>query len=201
LCGDTIVSEQDGMIEDLDVIVEPAPTWRDRWLLPAIGAVAVGAVLAFTFVRLGPVRAPAPAAAAVSRPSVLQTVPLAAGIRVLELPRIVASRQARTQTSGVTGLTRMDMSEGFRDLYRLADGRLLIVAEYPDPLRSEVWPPVNALQPTHRVAVRGAMGVGYETATATLPMAIAWSSDAMQYVVGGAAFSEEELVGLAAQLR
>lgn len=188
------------MIEDLDVIVEPAPTWRDRWLLPAFGAIALSLVLAITFLRLAPARSPAFGAES-SKPSVLQGVPLAAGIRALELPRTVASLQGRTQVSGVTGLTRMEMSEGFRDLYRLADGRLLIVAEYPDPLRSEVWSPVNALQPTHRVAVRGAMGIGYETATATLPMAIAWSSDAMQYVVGGAAFSEEELVGLAAQLR
>lgn len=188
------------MIQDLDVIVEPAPTWRDRWLLPAFGAIALSAVLAFTFLRPGPARAQAPGAE-VSRPSVLQGVPLAAGIRALELPRTIASLQGRTQVSGVTGLTRMEMSEGFRDLYRLADGRLLIVAAYPDRLRSDVASPANALQPTHRVAVRGVMGIGYETATASLPIAIAWSSDAMQYVVGGAAFSEEELVSLAAQLR
>jgi len=188
------------MIEDLDLIVEPAPSWRDRWLLPAFGAIALSVVLAITFVRLTPARPPVPGAG-VAKPSVLQSAPLAAGIRSLELPRTVASLQGRTQISGVTGLTRMDMSEGFRDLYRLADGRLLIVAEYPDRLRSEVASPANALQPTHRVAVRGVMGIGYETSTATLPIAIAWSSDAMQYVVGGAAFSEEELVGLAAQLR
>jgi hypothetical protein len=200
LCGDTIVSEQEGMIEDLDVIVEPAPTWRDRWLLPTFGAIALSLVLAITFLRLAPARSPAFGAGS-SKPSVLQGVPLAAGIRALELPRTVASLQGRTQFSGVTGLTRLEMSEGFRDLYRLADGRLLIVAAYPDRLRSEVAAPANALQPTHRVAVRGVLGIGYETATASLPIAIAWSSDAMQYVVGGAAFSEEELVGLAAQLR
>jgi hypothetical protein len=188
------------LIEDLDLIVEPAPTWRDRWLLPAFGAIALSLVLAMTFLRLAPARPLVPDPG-VAKPSVLLSVPLAAGIRSLELPRTVASLQGRTQISGVTGLTRMDMSEGFRDLYRLADGRLLIVAEYPDPQRSDVASPANALQPTHRVAVRGVMGIGYETVTATLPMAIAWSSDAMQYVVGGAAFSEEELVSLAAQLR
>jgi hypothetical protein len=188
------------LIEDLDVIVEPVPTCRDRWLLPAFGALALSAVLATTFVRLAPVRTPV-SGAGIARSSVLQGAPPAAGIRALELPRTVASLQGRTQISGVTGLTSMDMSEGFRDLYRLADGRLLIVAEYPDPLRSDVAAPANALRPTHRVAVRGVMGIGYETATATLPIAISWSSDAMQYVVGGAAFSEEELVSLAAQLR
>jgi hypothetical protein len=188
------------LIEDLDVIVESAPPWRDRWLVPALGALALAAVLATTFARLAPAR-PALFGAPVSRPSVLEGAAPAPGIRSLELPRSIASRQARTQISGVTGLVSSDLSDGFRDLYRLADGRLLVVLEYPDPSGTGVASPANALQPTQRVAVRGLMGIAYRTETASLPLAIAWSADAMQYVVGGAAFSEEELVGLAAQLR
>ena len=188
------------MIEDLDVIVERQPTWRDRWLVPALGALALAAVLATSFGRLAPTR-PAAFEAPQLRPSVLLAAPPATGIRTIELPRAVASLQTRTQISGVTGLTTMDMSEGFRDLYRLPDGRLLIVVEYPDPIRRSAAPPANASGPEHRVAVRGTLGIGYETATASLPIAIAWWSDGMQNIVGGAGFTEAELIGLAAQLR
>jgi len=188
------------MIEDLDVIVEPVPTARDRWLLPAFAAIALCAVLATTFVRQVPARSVV-FAAPVSRPSILESLPPATGIRTLELPRTLATLQVRTQISGVTGLASMDMSDGFRDLYRFADGRLLIVLEYPDTARRSAAPPANASQAEHRVAVRGVSGIGYETATATLPFAIAWWSDAMQYVVGGAGFTEDQLVQLASQLR
>jgi hypothetical protein len=192
--------EQDELIEDLDVIVEHVPTWRDRWLLPALGAIAITAVLATTFGRLAPARSSV-FGGPISRPSFVQGAPPAAGIRTLELPRTVAALQARAQISGVTGLTSMDMSEGFRDVYRLGDGRLLIVVEYPDRGATTVASPANALYPIHRVVVRGASGIGYATASTSLAVAIAWSADSMQYVVGGAAFSEEELVGLATQLR
>ena len=187
------------MIEDLEVIVESAPTWRDRWLLPALGALALAAVLVSSFAQLAPVRSGV--TQHVPSVSVIQGAVPGTGIRSLELPRTVATVATRTQLSGVTGLTPMDQSEGFRDLYRFEDGRLLIVVEYPDPAALSVAVPSGALGTPHRVTVRGTTGLGYATATASLPLAIAWRADGMQYVVGGAAFSEEELVRLAAQLR
>ncbi|HEX9495921.1 MAG TPA: hypothetical protein VGA38_09195 [Candidatus Limnocylindria bacterium] len=187
------------MIEDLEVIVESRPTLRDRWLMPALGALALTAVLASSFVQLAPVRAGV--TQHVSSVSVIQGAPPATGIRALELPRTVATVAARTQLSGVTGLTPMDLSDGFRDLYRFEDGRLLIVLEYPDPSGVSVAAPSGAIAPPHRLTVRGTTGLGYATATASLPTAIAWRADGMQYVVGGASFTEEELVRLATQLR
>lgn len=187
------------MIEDLEGIVDSAPTWRDRWLMPALGALALVAVLGSTFLQLAPVRA-----GVTQHVSSLSVIPGAApgrGIRSLELPRTVATVTRRTQLSGVTGLTPMELSEGFRDLYRFEDGRLLIVVEYPDPSGTSVAVPSGALGTPHRLAVRGTTGIAYATATASLPAAIAWRADGMQYVVGGAAFSEDELVRLAAQLR
>lgn len=187
------------MIEDLDGIVEPRPTWRDRWLLPALGGLALTAVFATAFVRV----AAAPAVQAGQPIAAVRAVRVAvpaAGIRTLELPRTVGTLEVRAQLSGVTGLTSMDMSDGFRDLYRLADGRSLVVLEYPDRSGNPLAPAANALE-VHRVTVRGLTGLGYTTTTASLSRAIAWSADAMQYVVGGAGFSEDELIRLAAQLR
>lgn len=187
-------------IEDLDVIVERRPTLRERWLLPALGTVAVAAVLASSFAQLAPPR-PASHEVAPAPISVLRKVGPATGFRSLELPPTIASLQSRTQFSGVTGLTSSGQSDGFRDLYRLPDGRLLIVVEYPDPTNAFVAPPLDALELWHRVVVRGVAGIGYRTASASLPLAIAWAADGMQYLLGGAGLSEEELVGLAARLR
>jgi len=188
------------MIQDLDGVAERQATGGQRWLLPALGAIAVAAVLASTFARQLPARPPALQVAPL-RVSVLPGIGPAVGFKGLELPPSVATVQRRTQFSGVTGLTTADQSDGFGDLYRLADGRLLIVVEYPDRSSASVALPVDAVEPWHRVAVRGVAGIGYRTASSSLAVAIAWSADGMQYVVGGAALSEEELVSLAARLR
>ena len=173
------------MIEDLDGVIEPRPSWRARWLLPAAGAVLLCAVLASSFLRFVPTRA-----------SVVAAAPPAVGIKAIELPRTLATLQTRLQFSGVTGLTSMDMSDGFRDTYRLADGRLVIVIEYPDPANGTlVAPPARV-----RVPVRGTNGAVFDTFQASQPKAIAWVADGMQYQVGGA-FSTEELISLAEQLR
>ncbi len=184
----TILREQDRLIEDLDGVIEPRPSWRARWLLPLAGSVLLAVVLATSFLRYTPTPA-----------SVLQAAPPATGIKAIELPRSLATLQTRLQFSGVTGLTSMKMSEGFRDTYRLADGRLAIVIEYPDPANGTLVMPVARI-PVEDVRVRGTMGAVFDTLQASQPKAIAWLADGMQYQVGGA-FSTEELISLAEQLR
>ena len=188
------------MIQDLDGVGERQATPGQRWLLPALGAIAVAAVLASTLARQLPSRPPVLPVAPV-RVSVLPGSGPARGFKGLALPPSIATVQRRTQFSGVTGLTTSDQSDGFGDLYRLGDGRLVIVVEYPDRTNAFAAPPVDAVEPWHRVAVRGVAGIGYRTASPSLAVAIAWWADGMQYVVGGAALSEEELVSLAARLR
>ena len=51
-----------------------------------------------------------------------------------------------------------------------------------------------------RVPVRGTNGAVFDTIQASQPKAIAWVADGMQYQVGGA-FSTDELISLAEQLR
>lgn len=173
------------MIEDLDGVIEPRTSWRARWLLPASGAVLLCAVLASSFLRFEPARV-----------SVLDAAPPGTGIKAIELPRTLATLETRLQFSGVTGLTSMDMSDGFRDTYVLADGRRVIVIEYPDPAKGALLaPPVRV-----RVPVRGTDGAVFNTVQASQPRAIAWVADGMQYQVGGA-FSTDELISLAEQLR
>jgi len=186
------------VIEDLDGVIEPRQTWRDRWMLLALGALALAAVLETTLARELPQRVagePAP-----SGPSVLAQVAPATGVKAIELPRTLATLETRLEFSGVTGLTRMEMSDGFRDTYTLADGRRLFVIEFPAPAGAAATYS-GAVDLPHRVAIRGLMGIGYSTDSTVLPMAIAWTADGMQYTLGGAAFSEEELVRLASQLR
>ena len=185
------------MIEDLDGVIEPRQTWRDRWLLLALGALALAAVLGTTLARELPRVAGGPAA---SGPSVLAQVAPATGIKTIELPRTLATLETRLEFSGVTGLTSMAMSDGFRDTYTLADGRRLFVIEFPAPAAAAATYS-GAVDLPHRVAIRGLMGIGYSTDSPVFPMAIAWTADGMQYTLGGAAFSEEELVRLASQLR
>lgn len=177
--------EQDRLIEDLDGVIEPRPSWRARWLLPLAGGVLLAVVLGTTFLRY----TPAPV-------SVLHAAPPATGIKAIELPRHLATLQTRLQFSGVTGLTSMEMSEGFRDTYRLADGRLAIIIEYPDPANGALIAPAARIA----VPVRGVRGAVFDTVQASQPRAIAWVADGMQYQVGGA-FSAEELISLAEQLR
>lgn len=173
------------MIEDLDGAIEPRLTWRERWLLPAAGAVLLSAVLAASFLRSEP-----------SRASVLQAAHPATGVKSIELPRTLATLETRLQFSGTTGLTSMEMSDGFRDTYVLADGRRVIVIEYPDPANGAlIAPPARIAVP-----VRGVRGAVFDTSQASQPKAIAWVADGMQYQVGGA-FSADELISLAEQLR
>ena len=173
------------MIQDLDGVIEPRPSWSARWLLPSAGGVLLVVVLATSFLRVEPARV-----------SVLAAAAPATGIKAIELPRTLATLETRLQFSGVTGLTSMEMSEGFRDTYRLADGRLVIVIEYPDPADGALLAPVARIQ----VGVRGTNGAIFDTFQASQPKAIAWVADGMQYQVGGA-FSSDELISLAEQLR
>ncbi len=173
------------MIQDLDAVIEARPTWVARWLLPVAGGLLLAVVLAASFLRFTPARA-----------SVLDAAPPATGIKAIELPRTLATLETRLQFSGVTGLTSMEMSDGFRDTYRLADGRLVIVIEYPDPANGELLAPVARVY----VPVRGVKGAIFDTVQASQPKAIAWVADGMQYQVGGA-FSSDELISLAEQLR
>jgi hypothetical protein len=173
------------MIEDLDGVVEPRLSWRARWLLPLAGAILLAVVLATSFLRYTPVTA-----------RVLDAVPPATGIKAIELPRNLATLETRLQFSGVTGLTSMAMSDGFRDTYQLADGRRVIVIEYPDPANGALLAPVART----RVPVRGVNGAVFDTFAASQPKAIAWVADGMQYQLGGA-FSTDELISLAEQLR
>jgi hypothetical protein len=177
--------EHDRLIEDLDGIIEPRPSWRARWLLPIAGGVLLCAVLASSFLRF----TPAPA-------NVLDAAPHATGIKAIELPRTLATLETRLQFSGVTGLTSMEMSDGFRDTYTLADGRRVIVIEYPDPANGALIAPAARV----RVPVRGTNGAVFDTFQASQPNAIAWVADGMQYQVGGV-FSTDELISLAEQLR
>jgi len=181
----TIVRGAGRLIEDLDAVTEPRPTWRARWLLPVAGGLLLSVVLATSFLRFTPVPA-----------SVLDAAPPATGIKTIELPRNLATLETRLQFSGITGLTSMAMSEGFRDTYRLADGRLAIVIEYPDPAGGALLAPAQRVT----VRVRGGNGAVFDTFQPSQPKAIAWVANGMQYQVGGA-FSADELIGLAEQLR
>jgi len=186
------------MIEDLDVIVEQRPSLREGWLLPALGAVAVTAVLVSSFAHLAPPR-PAMVQSVAARVSVLQNTGPANGFRSLELPRTIATAENRTQFSGVTGLTRTGQSDGFRDLYRFADGRVLIVIEYPDPANGTLV--ASASGPGSSVSVRGVKGQAYPTISTIMPLTIGWAADGMQYQVGGAGFTTGELLRFVEALR
>lgn len=186
------------MIEDLDVIVETRPSLRERWLLPAVATVAVAAVLVSSYAQLAPLRQTvfrAPPA----RVSVLRPAGPAGGFKALQLPRTIATVETRTQFSGVTGLTPTALSDGFRDLYRLADGRALFVIEYPDLTNGLVITP--GAQSSRPVTVRGVKGQSYTSDSTSMPLAVAWVADGMQYQVGGAGFGTDELVKLAEALR
>jgi hypothetical protein len=186
------------MIEDLDVIVEQRPTLRDRWLLPALGTIAVTAVLVSSFAQLRPLR-PISELSAPARVSVLHNTAPASGFKPLELPRTIATVDSRTQFSGVTGLTPTALSDGFRDLYRFADGRLLIVIEYPDPANGTLIVPASG--PTASFSIRGVKGQAYPMSSTSTPLVVGWVADGMQYHVGGAGFTADELLKFAEALR
>ena len=186
------------MIEDLDFIVEGRPTWRDGWMLPVLGMLAMAAVLVSSFARLAPAgttvfTAPAP------RISVLSDLGPATGVKALKLPRSIATAGSRTPFSGITGLTSLGMSEGFRDLYRFADGRLLMVVEYPDRASGTLIEPASG--PARPLTVRSVKGVSYPTNATSMPLIVGWVADGMQYQVGGAGFTVDELLRYAEALR
>jgi hypothetical protein len=185
------------MIEDLDLIVETVPSWRERWLLPALGAVAVAAVLVSSYAQLAPLRPATQAAPA--RVSILQPTGPAKGFKALELPRAVASVASRTQFSGVTGLAPTSLSDGFRDIYRFADGRALFVIEYPDLTNGALMTPGGTTFSV--VSVRGVQGQSYVTTSTSMPLIVGWVADGMQYQVGGAGFTTDELLKLVEALR
>ena len=186
------------MIEDLDTIVERRPTLRERWLLPVIGTIAVTAVLVSSFAQLAPLR-PAVFQATPARVSVLHPTGPANGFKALQLPRSVATVESRTQFSGVTGLAPTALSDGFRDLYRFVDGRVLLVIEYPDLTNGALMTPGGG--PGRSVSVRGVKGQAYATESTSMPLIVGWVADSMQYQVGGAGFTADELLKFAEALR
>jgi len=186
------------MIEDLDTMVERRPTLRERWLLPVIGTIAVTAVLVSSFAQLAPLR-PAVFQSAPPRVTILRAAGPANGFKALQLPRSVATVESRTQFSGVTGLTPTALSDGFRDLYRFADGRTLLVIEYPDLTNGALLTPGGG--PGRSVSVRGVTGQAYPTGSTSMPLIVGWVADGMQYQVGGAGFTADELLRFAEALR
>lgn len=124
------------MILDLDGVAEPRPTWRQRWLRPLAAASLLGAVLLASFARIeGPPQA---------RPSVLAAATsVVRPARVQLLPAAEARLVRRVPLSGVTGLTHLADSEGFRDVYRLSDGRTFTVVSAPDGGRWLVGPALS----------------------------------------------------------
>ncbi len=187
------------MIEDLDVIVEQRPTLRDRWLLPVLGTIAVAAVLVSSFSQLAPPLRPIAVLSTPARVSVLHPTGPANGFKSLELPRTIATAATRTQFSGVTGLIPTALSDGFRDLYRFPDGRALFVIEYPDLTNGALTTPGGG--PGRTVDVRGRTGRAYTTDSTSMPLVVGWVADGMQYQVGGAGFSTDELVRFVEALR
>ena len=186
------------MIEDLDAMVEQQPTLRERWLLPVIGTIVVTAVLVSSFAQQVPQR-PTVFQSTPARVSVLHNTGPANGFKSLELPRTIATAESRTQFSGVTGLTNAAMSDGFRDLYRFSDGRLLVVIEYPDSANGTLITP--GAGPERSVNVRGVKGEAYPTTSTSMPLTVGWVADGMQYAVGGAGFTTDELLRFAEALR
>ena len=185
-------------IEDLDVIVGSRPTLRQRWLPPALGTIAVAAVLVSSFAQLAPLR-PAVFQNAPARVSVLHPTGPANGFRSLQLPRSVATVESRTQFSGVTGLTPTALSDGFRDLYRFTDGRALFIIEYPDLTNGVLLMPGGT--PGARFTIRGVKGQAYATESTSMPLIVGWVADGMQYHVGGAGFTADDLLKFAEALR
>lgn len=80
---------------------------------------------------------------------------------LLPVTGTIATAESRTQFSGVTGLTNTGLSDGFRDLYRFSDGRLLAVIEYPDSANGTLITP--GAGPERSVNVRGVKGQAYPT--------------------------------------
>ncbi len=203
-----------GVISDLDGVIEPRPTWRARWLAPLLLSAVLAAVLAASFgfwpknARPGPASLPqagvqasrqrdVPLSVAVPA-NVVERVPSRPRLVRLELPPELARFGSRVEFSGITGLTSIALTDGYRDLYRLDDGRTLTVFVLPEPSGALA---VSAGWDVEALLVRGRPGLSYSTTSTGTPLVVAWSADGTMYQVGGAGFTVAELIRLAEALR
>jgi len=184
-----------GVIQDLDAVTDVPPTWRRRWLLPLAGALVLALVLGVTFVKIPTLR-----------PAALGGPPAAAGFKVLELPSSLATFQTRVALSGITGLTQVSQNDGYRYLYRLPDGRLLTLLEYPAresgiELGQIVASAGFAIQPLVVRGVPGRIQLPMDAAGPTFTAVLIWIADGTYYQLSTAASDTSELVRLAEELR
>lgn|GEM_PF-2953333 len=184
-----------GAIQDLDTVVDALPTWRRRWTAPLAGALVLAAVLAVTFVKVPTLR-----------PTALGGPPPAVGFRVLEVPVGVATFQTRVALSGITGLTQVSQNDGYRYLYRLADGRSLIFLEYPIRENGITLDRISTLPDytEQRVTIRGVpalLQLPTDAAGSTAAGLLIWIADSTFYQLSTPATGVSELTRLAAALR
>jgi len=130
--------------------------------------------------------------------NVVERVPSRPRLVRLELPPELARFGSRVEFSGITGLTSVALTDGYRDLYRLDDGRTLTVFVLPEPSGALA---VSAGWDVAPVLVRGRPGLSYSTTSTGTPLVVAWSADGTMYQVGGAGFTVAELIRLAEALR
>lgn len=184
-----------GVIQDLDAIPEVRPTWRRRWTLPLAGALVLAAVLSVTFVKVPTLR-----------PAVLGGPPPVSGFKVLELPSSVATFQTRVALSGITGLTQVSQNDGYRYLYRLPDGRLVTLLEYPiresgSSIEGVIAGAGFTLQPLAVRGVAGRIQLPAGAAGPTFTAVLTWIADGTYYQLSTTATDPPELVRLAGALR
>lgn len=184
-----------GVILDLDPVAEPRPDRRRRWFLPLAGATALAIVLVVSFVRVPTIR-----------PVALGGPPAAAGFKVLELPAHVASAQTRVALSGITGLTQVAQNDGYRTLYRLPDGRPLILLQYPIresdvALERLVAPAGFAMQPLTVRGVPARIELPADASGPTFTAVLIWIADGTLYQLSAPAILPPDLVRLADELR
>lgn len=183
-------------IEDLDAVVEDAPTWRRRWLLPFAGAVVLAAVLAVLFVKIPTIR---PAVLGGPPPSITAYRPLA-------VPPGTGTFISRVPFSGVAGLGAASESEGSRSNYRLPDGRLLALLAYPARGDAERLDQVTSslgsvLQPTTARGVPAVFALGTASPGGLTASHLIWIADGTNYQLTTSATDLEELQRFAAELR
>ncbi|HEY8656246.1 MAG TPA: hypothetical protein VIN34_05890 [Candidatus Limnocylindria bacterium] len=184
-----------GVIQDLDAVADVRPSWRRRWLPPLAGALVLALVLGVTFVKIPTLR-----------PEALGGPPAAAGFKGLELPPGVATFQTRVALSGITGLTQVSQNDGYRYLYRLPDGRLLTLLQFPAresgiSLDRVVASAGFAVQPLVVRGVPGRIELPADAAGPTFTAILIWIADGTFYQLSTSATDAPELVGLAGRLR
>lgn len=184
-----------GVIQDLDAVTEVPPTWRRRWLLPLAGALVLALVLGVTFVKIPTLR-----------PVALGGPPVAAGFKVLELPSGRANFQTRVALSGITGLTQVSQNDGYRYLYRLPDGRLVVLLQAPAErtgarLKEIPAPAGYRAQPASARGVPAVVWLPADAAGATGTAVLVWIADGTYYQLSTSATDQFELAQLAGELR